>query len=372
MTCSLWVRCFTAWGTRMIAAGSAAFPDTNPRVRWQRALAQTIAPTRVNTGPDNYGWNYAGLPASTTLHWFPQFSTGTYTGMYQGPWSLAGNATYVTFGGEFLKVNGVEQQGLVRMAVSASALNKLGPIYTTQPARPVPETIATSDRRGRVDVSFGTAWDYDNQALTYEVLRNGVGAPVYTSQIASNFWTLPRVSFRDFGLPAGTTLFYQVRIKDPFGNTLWSPRSNSVTVDPRHRLTLSTADSSGPETQISSAVTSNPLQPGHVGRTFVASFARPTYSPILRNGKVPKALLPGSLAPLCTAAIVRYSDGVSVRVVEVSQGSQRGRGPGIFPGRPFTAFTLEITNHSIRPIDLNSRRGHCPVWFTFICSPTGL
>ena len=37
-----------------------SFPDTSPRVRWQRALAQTIAPTTTNIGPDNYGWNYNG------------------------------------------------------------------------------------------------------------------------------------------------------------------------------------------------------------------------------------------------------------------------------------------------------------------------
>ena len=49
-----------------------SFPDTNPRVRWQRALAQTIAPFTTNIGPDNYGWNYNGMPASKVLHWFPQ------------------------------------------------------------------------------------------------------------------------------------------------------------------------------------------------------------------------------------------------------------------------------------------------------------
>ena len=61
-----------------------SFPDTNPRVRWQRALAQTIAPFTTNIGPDNYGWNYNGMPASKVLHWFPQLPAGTYTGAWTG------------------------------------------------------------------------------------------------------------------------------------------------------------------------------------------------------------------------------------------------------------------------------------------------
>ena len=42
----------------------------------QRALAQTVAATTTNKGPDSYGWNYNGLPASTILHWFPNLVGG--------------------------------------------------------------------------------------------------------------------------------------------------------------------------------------------------------------------------------------------------------------------------------------------------------
>jgi len=204
-----------------------SFPDTSPRVRWQRAVAQTIAATRTNTGPDSYGWNYAGLPASTVLHWFPQLASGSYTGQSQAAWSLAGKGSYIVMGGEFPTVNGTSQQGLVRMAVSASAPNKRGPTYSTNPARPVPVTTATVTAPGTVTVNYGTAWDYDNELLTYDVRRDGV--VVSTSQIRTNFWTLPTQSFTDTGLIPGTTHTYQVRIKDPFGNTAWSPISNTVT-----------------------------------------------------------------------------------------------------------------------------------------------
>lgn len=204
------------------------FPDTSPRVRWQMALAQTITPTRTNTGPDVYGWNYSGLPASTILHWFPQLLRGTYTGQYQAAWSVVGNGTYVAMAGEFLKVNGVSQQGLTRMAVRTSAPNKVGPTYTTTPARPVPATTATRTGSGSISVSFGTAWDYDNQTLTYELLRDGGTTPVRSTTVATNFWTLPTRTLTDT-VPPGTTHTYQVRVKDALGNTVLSPRSAAVT-----------------------------------------------------------------------------------------------------------------------------------------------
>jgi hypothetical protein len=205
-----------------------SFPDTSPRVRWQRALAQTIAPKTTNIGPDNYGWNYNGLPASGVLHWFPKVPSGSYTGQYQGAWSLAGNASYVSLGGEFPSFNDVAQQGLVRTAVSALAPNRKGPTYTTQPATPVPATTASSTTAGTVRVTFGTAWDYDNQTLTYELLRDGGSTPVSSTRIKSNFWTLPTGTLSDTGMAAGSHT-YQVRIRDPFGNTLMSPKSNTVT-----------------------------------------------------------------------------------------------------------------------------------------------
>ncbi len=210
------------------AVGS--YPDTNPRVRWQHALAWTIAPTGTDTGPDAYGWNFNGQPDSTLLHWFPSITAGTYTGQGQAAWSLAGNSDYVAFGGEFPKVNGVAQQGLTRMARSGLSTNKRGPSYTTNPAHDIPATTAISFAAGSARVGFGTAWDYDNESLTYDVFRDNAGTPVYTTQIKSNFWTLPTAGFTDAGLAPGSTHTYQVRISDPFGNTLWSPKSNVVTI----------------------------------------------------------------------------------------------------------------------------------------------
>ncbi len=206
-----------------------SYPDTSPRVRWQRALAQTIAPTTTNIGPDNYGWNYSGLRASRVLQWFPQLAAGSYTGQSQGAWSLVGNGSYVALGGEFPTINGVAQQGLARMAVSSIAPNKKGPTYTTNPPRSVPATTATRTASGTIRVSYGTAWDYDNESLTYELLRNGTVVSAFTRTIQTNFWTVPGQTYTDTGLTPGTSYVYQVRIKDPFTNTLLSPKSSAVT-----------------------------------------------------------------------------------------------------------------------------------------------
>lgn len=204
-----------------------SFPDTNPRVRWQRAIAQTIAPKTTNKGPDNYGWNYNGRPASAVLQWYPSLDSGSFTGQTQAAWSLAGNSKYVVLGGEFPRVNGKAQQGLVRMAVSGSAPNKRGPTYTTKPARPIPATTAKTTATGSASIAFGTAWDQDNQTLTYELLRNG--AVVKTGTFATNFWTVPNKTWTDSGLQRGVRYTYQTRIRDSFGNTLLSPVSNAIT-----------------------------------------------------------------------------------------------------------------------------------------------
>ncbi len=90
----------------------------------------------------------------------------------------------------------------------------------------LPQRARSEQPPGRSPITFGTAWDYDNQSLTYEVLRDNVTV-INTATVKTNFWTLPSRTVTDT-VTAGTTHTYQVRIKDPFGNTLLSPKSNSV------------------------------------------------------------------------------------------------------------------------------------------------
>ncbi|MBA3780859.1 MAG: hypothetical protein H0X12_03280, partial [Nocardioides sp.] len=80
-----------------------------------------------------------------------------------------------------------------------------------------------------VRVSWQSAYDMDNETLTYEVFRSGTTAPVYTTRSKSNFWKYPMMDFRDSGLNPGVSYRYTVRITDPTGNVLTLPQSAPVT-----------------------------------------------------------------------------------------------------------------------------------------------
>ncbi len=211
------------------------WPDTDPRVRWQKAGASYSYATDIQTKDDAYGWassyGLLGLPYAKLVHWYPNFAFGSYTSGRQAGWAVdtSSDGQWVVVGGEFPRVNNVAQQGITRFRMKAGAPNKVGPSYSTVPATPTPTTSAVSLSAGEVRVSFGSAWDYDDETLKYEVLRNN-NTWVHTQTAKSNFWTLPRLGFVDKGLTPGTSVRYQVRITDAAGNVLWSPVSPTVTV----------------------------------------------------------------------------------------------------------------------------------------------
>src|SRR3954468_11742552 len=106
------------------------FPQTDPWT-FHRALAFTTQATATlaHNTVGSYA-DFGGRPAPTLLDWYPDFTPGTFTGQDQAAWSIAGTKDYVVVGGEFPKVNGVAQQGLVRFAVRSTAPNKVGPALT--------------------------------------------------------------------------------------------------------------------------------------------------------------------------------------------------------------------------------------------------
>src|SRR4029079_8023430 len=78
---------------------------------------------------------------------------------------------------------------------------------------------------GTLRVSWLSAWDRDNQRLTYEVLRGAnlnSAVVVKTLTADTNWWTRPKLSFNDSTAPAGSTQTYRIRVKDPKGNTVTS------------------------------------------------------------------------------------------------------------------------------------------------------
>lgn len=210
-------------------ANIGGFPDTSPRVRWQRALALTksaqgaVAPNGQTSEKWHYG-NFAGQPAPALYNWFPDLTIGSYTKQYQAAWTVVGNATYISAGGEFTAVNGVAQQGLVRFAVPTKAPLEQGPQLKDSSTAPQ----ATADAGAGVAVSWLTNSDRDDQTLRYRVVRDGVILPT-VMKASATFWNRQTMTWTDTSAIAGLTYRYAIRATDPDGNTVTSPQT-SVTV----------------------------------------------------------------------------------------------------------------------------------------------
>ncbi len=192
-----------------------AFPQTDP---WgfHHSLAFSAEYRGNVLTKDVYGYkSYTGMPAATLLHWYPDWQVGTYTGKSQAVWDVVANDQYVVYGGEFLKVNNVAQQGLVRFAKKSTSPHKAGP----QESGDNWAISAASLRANEVRLSWRANTDRDNEVLTYQVFRQDKGStPIYTTTQASNFWTIPLMNAVDSTVIAGQTYNYRVRAIDPDGN----------------------------------------------------------------------------------------------------------------------------------------------------------
>jgi PKD repeat protein len=196
---------------------NASFGQTEPWSYYRATARTTAATSTIGKEPLGYG-NWEGRPGPTVLNWFPDINNGSYTGQNQGPWTVTGDASqgYVVFGGEFTRVNGTNQQGIVRFATREIAPNRSGPRFAGS-SFPIQARAVGS---GAVRVSWQANADYDNEFLTYRVLRNGV--PVYEGKHPSQVWRRPWMGYTDLAA-SPTSQTYQVRVLDPFGNTASSP-----------------------------------------------------------------------------------------------------------------------------------------------------
>ncbi len=192
-----------------------AIPQT-PEWEFYRANAMTKSVTQANQREHLGYFNHEGKPAPTVLSWNPQVDAGTFTGQNQGGWTVDGDGQYLVMGGEFPRINNTPQQGLVRFATSDVAPDNTGPRFS---GSNWPEASARAIGQGAVRVSWLGNFDYDNEFLTYRVIRNGnTGNPAYVGTHASRPWNRPWMGFTDTGLTPGATYTYQVRVTDPFGN----------------------------------------------------------------------------------------------------------------------------------------------------------
>ncbi len=199
-------------------ASLGGYPQANPapgNLRHSISLSAATKGTlaRSDNVSDIY-LDWSGQPAPAMVNWFPDWTTGTATGQGQAGWTATGKGDYVVIGGEFPYVNGKRQQGLVRFARANVSGAKEGPRLSG--TRWVP--TARSLIGGQVTLGIPANWDRDDTVLTYSVARSGTATPIYTTTMASNFWTLPGITFVDKGVVPGATYNYQVTATDSNGN----------------------------------------------------------------------------------------------------------------------------------------------------------
>ena len=76
--------------------------------------------------------NWHGVkPGPAMINWLPDMAMGSYTGQYQAGWAVTGNDDFIVFGGEFPRVNGTAQQGLVRFGKRPVAPGIQGPRFSS-------------------------------------------------------------------------------------------------------------------------------------------------------------------------------------------------------------------------------------------------
>jgi hypothetical protein len=203
---------------------SGGLPETKPR-SWYHATATTQDVRGTNIADDKYGYpDHPGTPRPEFLEWYPKWTNGTYTSAKQATWTVTANGSYVLYGGEFLKVNGVAQQGLVRFAIKDIAPNKVGP--TLKGAKWA--LAGSSPSLGKATLKWPGNPDKDNATVTYKLYRGSIDStPIKTVKVSAPFWKHAAMSFTDTGRLSGTSQRYKIEAVDPLGNV---SRSDWVTV----------------------------------------------------------------------------------------------------------------------------------------------
>ncbi len=204
------------------------FPQEDPWY-YNHALAFDKEPSSNTITPDPYGYrSFTGNPAAKLLHWYPKWSPGSFTGMNQAGWDVRTSGNYLLYAGEFMTVGGVAQQGLVRFAKRAAAPNAVGPSIKGGNYKVFPASFVT----GTVRVAWQANHDPDSAELTYEIFRQGVAQPLYTTTASSTYWVRPTMIYVDSDLTPGQTYNYRVRATDSDGNmqqSNWTPVTVATT-----------------------------------------------------------------------------------------------------------------------------------------------
>ncbi|MFC4902237.1 PKD domain-containing protein [Kocuria oceani] len=194
------------------------FTDSRPRTFYRANAFSEEATGVLGSTRDEY-FDFSGNPAPSMLNWFPDLEGGSYTGQYQAAWTAEAAGDYVVMGGEFPRVNGKGQQGLVRFSTRAKAPNAVGP----RPGGTDMGLTASSHSGGTVSLAWTAASDQDNENLTYRIVRDGNTAqPVGEVKGRHRFYNRARMAYTDSTAQAGKQHTYQVVAVDPTGRTVAS------------------------------------------------------------------------------------------------------------------------------------------------------
>lgn len=217
------------------ASNVGAFPEISPR-RYYHSDGYTLeAKGTVNTNSQagaGYG-NFEGQPAGAIVHWYNDWTPGTFTTSHQAGWTVETGGDYLVIGGEFTAINGVAQQGLVRFGTRNVVTSPAqGPAGLRSESAP----NLSSTMKG-VNGNFMANYDRDGDDVTYKVIRADKGEtnPVATLAAKSNPWTRPTLTFADPDVVPGWSYSYYVIAVDADGNAKTGDASQitvSTAIDP--------------------------------------------------------------------------------------------------------------------------------------------
>ncbi|ASK67138.1 hypothetical protein CFK39_09520 [Brachybacterium avium] len=195
-------------------------PEQSPRTyRYVEAYttdARGLLGRNPHAGRTYQDW--AGTPGPSAYAWYPDFYTGTTSGLGQAGLSITGVGDIISVAGEFPGVNNQRFEGIVRFSTNPPQGAKDGPRLSGSDWQPAANSLIP----GRVRVSVPGNWDRDDLDLTYELRRAGTGAPVDTVTVPSTWWEQPSIVLEDTTATPGSSVSYTVVVRDGDGNSVTS------------------------------------------------------------------------------------------------------------------------------------------------------
>ncbi|WP_121189808.1 DUF4352 domain-containing protein [Microbacterium sp. AG790] len=109
-------------------------------------------------------------------------------------------------------------------------------------------------------------------------------------------------------------------------------------------------------TSAASQVPTAPPTPAPSAATATPADAPPPAAdaPVAKVGRIGGGAATVGAAASAPGAPVVYSDGVTLRITDVSYAAETSQGPGTSTGREFARLTVELTNGSSQPIDVST------------------